>query len=351
MWKDFFYYTRNEQRGIVILLILIVIVVLLRIFLPFLMLDQEFSSEEMEFLNKINAINQIAESNRELEHKDSLFVFNPNEVTKEEMILLGLNSYQIKSLIGYRTKVDEITCLDDLKKVYGVDSFFIEKYSKYLKFDKTVFKAEDERDKDLLKWINLNHLDDNFLERNVHSTYIRDSIRLVLKDRQVMKMLPLYQIGKYSDERLLRWIINNSEPKKPESDAKDLIDLNIVDTLQLQKIKGIGSVLSNRIIKYRKLLGGFVRIDQLKEVYGLSEKVYEASRELFIVNTTKVKKIKLSARKIKEISKHPYFTYEQCIELMNLYRKGVDILNLDASELNTINEHEWGRMRMYLEVD
>ena len=49
-------------------------------------------------------------------------------------------------------------------------------------------------------------------------------------------------------------------------------DLNEVDSVWLTSIHGIGPVLSKRLVKYRKLLGGFNSIDQLKEVYGLSSR-------------------------------------------------------------------------------
>ncbi len=60
---------------------------------------------------------------------------------------------------------------------------------------------------------------------------------------------------------------------------KSSVDLNSCDTSDLAALPGIGPVLSVRIIRYRKLLGGFASVEQLKEVYGLSEETYDRIKE------------------------------------------------------------------------
>ena len=52
------------------------------------------------------------------------------------------------------------------------------------------------------------------------------------------------------------------------------IGINSADTISLEGIPGIGSVLSRRIIRFRSLKKGFSSLEDLKEVYGLSQKTY-----------------------------------------------------------------------------
>ncbi|MBN1108862.1 MAG: helix-hairpin-helix domain-containing protein, partial [Bacteroidales bacterium] len=54
----------------------------------------------------------------------------------------------------------------------------------------------------------------------------------------------------------------------------EVIELNTCDSAMLEALPGLGPVLSARIIKYRKLLGGYVSAEQLREVYGLSEETF-----------------------------------------------------------------------------
>jgi competence ComEA-like helix-hairpin-helix protein len=54
------------------------------------------------------------------------------------------------------------------------------------------------------------------------------------------------------------------------------IDINRADTTEWKRLKGIGSVLSKRIVKYRDKCGGFKSIEQLRKIYGLSEETYQS---------------------------------------------------------------------------
>jgi competence ComEA-like helix-hairpin-helix protein len=64
------------------------------------------------------------------------------------------------------------------------------------------------------------------------------------------------------------------------------INLNSADSAELVKLYGIGPVLSKRIIKYRNSLGGkFQSVDQLKNVYGLSEETFNSIKPYLIVDT------------------------------------------------------------------
>ena len=42
----------------------------------------------------------------------------------------------------------------------------------------------------------------------------------------------------------------------------------------------IGDILASRIVKYREVLGGYIEVSQLDEVYGLSEDGFENLKHL-----------------------------------------------------------------------
>jgi competence ComEA-like helix-hairpin-helix protein len=56
---------------------------------------------------------------------------------------------------------------------------------------------------------------------------------------------------------------------------KRIIDLNKATITELDALPGIGSVLADRIIKFRTNLGGFLLVEQLREIYGLPPETYE----------------------------------------------------------------------------
>lgn len=59
---------------------------------------------------------------------------------------------------------------------------------------------------------------------------------------------------------------------------KSIIDINIATEDELIKLPFIGEKLANRIIKYRILLGGFIKPEQLLEVYGIQDSILSILR-------------------------------------------------------------------------
>ena len=83
-------------------------------------------------------------------------------------------------------------------------------------------------------------------------------------------------------------------------------DLNKCDSTDLERLPGIGPVLSVRIIKYRNLLGGFVSVDQLKEVYGLRDSTYRIIALRVTADSTDIERIRINTAGFGELLRHPY---------------------------------------------
>ncbi len=89
-------------------------------------------------------------------------------------------------------------------------------------------------------------------------------------------------------------------------------DINRATAQDLQEIRGIGAVLSKRIIAYRnKLKGGFVSMIQLQEVYGLTPEVVLKLKTKFKVNTNKHRiQLDLNTATVDELVTIQYIDYE-----------------------------------------
>jgi len=84
------------------------------------------------------------------------------------------------------------------------------------------------------------------------------------------------------------------------------IEINSSDTSLLKELKGIGPVLASRIIKYRDLLGGYYSVDQLKEVYGISDSLFLTIRDCLDIDTALVCKISVNEAGEARLKRHPY---------------------------------------------
>ena len=103
------------------------------------------------------------------------------------------------------------------------------------------------------------------------------------------------------------------------SPQKILIDINQCDSAALISLPGIGPVLSVRIIKYRTLLGGFAKVEQLKEVYGLPEETYELIRERVFADTSGLRIININSAGYRELS-HIHYLEKYDISAILKYR-------------------------------
>jgi competence protein ComEA len=89
--------------------------------------------------------------------------------------------------------------------------------------------------------------------------------------------------------------------------AFEKFDLNQADTTILKSVYGIGSALASRIVKFRNGLGGFIRVEQLREVYGLDTAVVtQLMRCSYIAEDFQPQKINMNTSDEKMLASHPY---------------------------------------------
>lgn len=130
---------------------------------------------------------------------------------------------------------------------------------------------------------------------------------------------------------------------------KPRVELNSADTSQLIGLPGIGSVLSARIIGYREILGGFHNINQLMEVYGISEEVFERLKALVNVEQSYIRKIDINLASFNELLRHPYINFDQARSISRFVQLNNNIHNLnELLENGVIDSISFYRILPYL---
>jgi competence ComEA-like helix-hairpin-helix protein len=104
-------------------------------------------------------------------------------------------------------------------------------------------------------------------------------------------------------------LASNFLPAEHETSVPVIVDINSADTTQLQVLKGIGTTFAHRIVKYRNLLGGFVKENQLLEVYGMDTIRYNLFKSQLTIDPSHIQRININTATIKELNKHPYIDY------------------------------------------
>lgn len=124
------------------------------------------------------------------------------------------------------------------------------------------------------------------------------------------------------------------------------IDLNAATASEFQSIRGIGEKLSNRIIRFREKLGGFVSTQQLYQVYGLDSLLLDNTMERFDV-VTPCKRILINSVSLQELESHLYLNAQQSEEIIKLRSINGTI---DSSSIrNIFTLSEWRRIKPYFQ--
>lgn len=125
--------------------------------------------------------------------------------------------------------------------------------------------------------------------------------------------------------------------------------MNQVTAKELVTIRGIGKVLSERIIKYRKRIQGFSKLNQLDEVYGLKPVVLERmKRQLTISSPPQIQKIALDRASLAELVKLPYLNQNEAKKIISLRTSQGSIRLLYLERIEGFDALKIKRLTLYL---
>ena len=164
------------------------------------------------------------------------------------------------------------------------------------------------------------------------------------------------KITKVSDSLMNELMPQFRFPIPSKRENKDLLpirfkkkDINTAQKTDLLVINGIGSKLSERIVKYRSYLSGFSLMDQCYEVYGLDSLVVERLKKRFEIQTQPlIKKKDINRLDLIELQRIPYVSEEDARKIIALRTKN-KVLEWDVlSELFVNSPYKIERIKLYL---
>lgn len=128
-----------------------------------------------------------------------------------------------------------------------------------------------------------------------------------VSDSLLQKIAPYFKFPDWVKNKRTLQYAHAAFPKKEKT---VVLDINLATQEELKKVYGIGDGLSQRILNEKEKLGGFVSMEQMNDIWGLSEEVIaNLNRSFKVAEIPKVKKIKINDASVKELSQFPYFRY------------------------------------------
>jgi len=121
---------------------------------------------------------------------------------------------------------------------------------------------------------------------------------------------------------------NKKQPKKLEYEIIK-VELNSCDSTDVLGIPLFGSKRAGMLIEYRDKLGGFYKLEQMKEVFVLQDFDIDFIEKYFYINKTKIVKIPINTASYAEMVKHPYLDAYLCKQIIKYREKNGNIKDLE----------------------
>ncbi|TAE36829.1 MAG: helix-hairpin-helix domain-containing protein [Runella slithyformis] len=276
--RDYFGVTRREARGFVAVVVLIVVLwfgpLAYERFFP--ALPQPITTTDNRTADSLLAILEAqqplrpdyAKNNKQRfeespERPLSLFYFDPNTASGEQLQELGIPRFLAERIVKYRAKGGKFRKKEDLQKIYDFRPDLYERLAPYI----------------------------SIADVAPTSFETKTSEKPAFADTKPAYVKPALQP----------------------------FDINTADTSQLIQLKGIGSKLAARIVKFRDGLGGFASANQYAEVFGLDSLALSELNKYAPVRTAQ-RKIRINLASVEELDRHPYISPLQA-KLMVRYRE------------------------------
>ena len=286
-FRDFFYIRKSDRSALLVVLAVVLVAVGLIYWVgreDNLKASSDFiGQEQTNDLQEQNAASQLSQGSGASsyyavpEQQAERFEFDPNTADSTQLLRLGLQPWQVRSIYRYRSKGGVFREASDFARLYGLTQ---------------------KQYRELLPYIRI-------------SSDYRPAAELVgprgKNGYEALSPAPREGGGEEIDSRI-------GYPEKLK--AGEHVVLNLADTTALKQVPGIGSYFARRIVAYGQQLGGYTSAEQLLEIEGFPEEALP----YFQVNTGEIRKLNLNTLSLSKLRQHPYLNFYQA-RAINDYRR------------------------------
>ena len=286
--RKWFSFSKGERIAIISILAVILVLVLACLFRPS---RKSLSDDSLHNLDSLLALRQAAIEQQQAEKTQEMaelhpFPFNPNTLSEEEWLQMGLADRQVRNIMNYKAKGGKFYSKKDLGKLYTISE------EEFAQLEPFIVLPE--------------------VQRNT-------SYKSASKKKEEQK---------------------GEESKPAEKKPIPIVDINTVDSTTLVELPQIGGYMASRIIEFREKLGGFVNLEQLRDVRGMDEARYATIQSYIRIGEVETQKIDVNRADFKTLVHHPYLNYEQVKRIFNQREKRGMIKNWAQLEELLMEEGE-----------
>jgi DNA uptake protein ComE-like DNA-binding protein len=245
--------SKKERTGALLLAMLIASIWLL----PKYFHRQELDPEVIRLADHALASKPVKEE--VVIHELKFVLFDPNTADDQTWLNMGITERNLQTIRRFQSKGGQFRVKEDLQKIYGIRRDVITRIMPYARI------------------------------ANLRGTTLRSN---------AYRQYPRSSPDEYKPRPFLKRTI-------------DVVDLSLADTTALIALPGIGPTLARRIIQFRDKCGGFYSPEQVAEVYGLQDSVFQLIKPYLTIAEPNPRKLTLNELGIDSLAAHPYITYSE----------------------------------------
>lgn len=306
--RKWFTFNKGERVAIITIMAAIILLILACLFRP---ARKSLSDASLHDLDSLLALRQAAiEEQRQQKAEQTQettelhpFPFNPNTLTEDEWLQMGLTDRQVRNIMNYQAKGGKFYSKSDLGKLYTISE------EDFAQLEPFIVLPEVSRGKS------------------------------AKSSSQGDVSTPSTSTGTASSASTETPAVKKSIP---------IVDINTADSTTLVDLPQIGGYTAMRIIAFRDKLGGFIDKEQLRDVKGMDAERFATIEPYIIIgDENDLRKIDVNRDDFKILVNHPYLNYEQVKRIVNQReRRGMiknwaqlEALIKDDGEVNPLLEH------------
>lgn len=305
-FQQFFKMSRSERDGFLTLTIILFLFAISPALYFSLRKTEPESYELVTFPTADKTLQKSVEKTLKNERIDPRGKFDPNTLSDDGWAAWGLSEKQTAVIRRYQKNGGTFKRKEDVRKMYVIDDALYARMEPFIEISST------------------GSSDRSFS----------------------IKSQPEYQSNNYNYDRRDR----QSKSLITGKNQSIRIDVNSADTTEWKRLKGIGSILATRIVRFRDALGGFHDVQQLQEVYGLDPMLVNSWENQLNLDIAQIKKLSVNKLSTKELQKHPYIGKKQAQHIVNYRNQHGDFRTInDMRKIVTLNSDFFSKIEPYLD--
>ena len=349
-----YFYTSAQRRGVFLLLLLLSLLVIYRFTKDAIVGSNSILAIEIQHLKapKLNDdFQQVKKSKHIFKDRD------PNKWDSIDWESIGLSKNQVQTLLNYKDAIGGFKTKKDLYKCYVLNEFHKNKLNELVRF-----KPVDKKNKKNYFFEIHKSASPNYTLNDQYDTlfYLKDSIITYYLSFNLSNVNRFKQSSIYNEQKIKKIALSKNQMKfivkqKGNKNFKKplcKIKMNVADTTTWMTISGIGPKRARTIVNYRNQLGGFVSKNQLLEVFGISQELFDKINPLLVIDSNNIAKININNDSKDTIKKHPYFNWNLANALVN-YRDqhGVYKSLSKIKEIHLVNDDLYRKIAPYISIN